>query len=339
MFLILFFCLSWCHFDNETKMNLDGPQYLNKFLSQPYFGQVWGWSPTLGKSEDLESSGTPECLELDSKAQNTSHWGVLDVIGKVLKRTCRKWPRISHLDICSPSYGQKKGRESNWQFDSRPLKVGNWPPNRECNTSLERSRRRLQVWFRPRHDQTSQSGSYELPKSRDSTRDSFGTISGLQPGSPRSPGKKWHSGVGAAESYRVYYREYGGGILPRSGPWCVSWSKVPVACPNTQGCPGMWINHMGGLFWCRFKLDLLVPLPSLIPGLPTRPSTPFLSWKPGACLQISTFRNLTLWNPQVGFTPWLGSASVFLILQNIFLVEWVQKPNTKTWSLKLVNPW
>jgi hypothetical protein len=30
-------------------------------------------------------------------------------------------------------------------------------------------------------------GSYELPKSQDSTRDSFGTISGLQPG---SPGKK-----------------------------------------------------------------------------------------------------------------------------------------------------
>jgi hypothetical protein len=31
------------------------------------------------------------------------------------------------LDICSPSYGQKKGRESNWQFDSQPLKVRNKP--------------------------------------------------------------------------------------------------------------------------------------------------------------------------------------------------------------------
>jgi hypothetical protein len=96
-------------------------------LSQPYFDQVWGWSPTLGKSEDLESSGTPECSELDSKAQNTSHWGVFGVIGKVLKRRYRKWPRIGHSNICSPSYGQKKGRESNWQFDSRPLKVGNRP--------------------------------------------------------------------------------------------------------------------------------------------------------------------------------------------------------------------
>jgi hypothetical protein len=129
-------------------------------MSQPYFGKVWGWSPTLRKSEDLESSGTPECLELDNKAQNTSHWGVLGVIGKVLKLRYRKWPRIGHLDIYRPSYGQKKVRESNWQFDSRPLKVENRPrpPNWECDTELERSRQGLQVWFRPRCDQILQSG-------------------------------------------------------------------------------------------------------------------------------------------------------------------------------------
>jgi hypothetical protein len=86
---------------------------------------VWGWSPTLGKVGDLESSGTPECLEFDSKRWNNSHWGVLGVIRKVLKRRYRKWPRVGNSDIFSPSYGQKKGRESNWQFDSRPLKFGN----------------------------------------------------------------------------------------------------------------------------------------------------------------------------------------------------------------------
>jgi len=76
------------------------------------------------KVEDLESSRTPECLEFDNRGQNTSHWGVLGVIEKVLKFRCPKCPRIGHLDICSPSYGKKKGRESNWQFDSlgnRPL--------------------------------------------------------------------------------------------------------------------------------------------------------------------------------------------------------------------------
>jgi hypothetical protein len=97
------------------------------YMSQPHFGQVWGWSLTLGKVGGWESSRTPECSELDSKGKNTSHWGVLGVIEKVLKRRYWKCPRIGNSDICSPSYGQKKGRESNWQFDSRPLKVGNRP--------------------------------------------------------------------------------------------------------------------------------------------------------------------------------------------------------------------
>ncbi len=86
-----------------------------------------GVKPNTSKVGDLESSRTPKGLEFDSKDQNTSHWGVLGVIEKVLKRRYRKWPHISHLDIYSPSYGQKKGRESIWQFDSRPLKVGNRP--------------------------------------------------------------------------------------------------------------------------------------------------------------------------------------------------------------------
>jgi hypothetical protein len=34
---------------------------------------------------------------------------------------------MSHLDIYSPSYGQKKGRGSNWQFYTPPQKVRNRP--------------------------------------------------------------------------------------------------------------------------------------------------------------------------------------------------------------------
>jgi hypothetical protein len=83
--------------------------------------------PNTWKSWELESSGTPECSELDNKGKNTSHWGVLSVVGKVLKCRYRRCPCIGNSDICSPSYGQKKGWESNWQFDSQPLKVGNRP--------------------------------------------------------------------------------------------------------------------------------------------------------------------------------------------------------------------
>ncbi len=103
---------------------------IKTYLTHPVATPLWpsvGVKPNTSKVGDLESYGTPECLEFDIKAQNTSHWGFLGVIGKVLKRRYRKWPRIGHLHICSPSYGQKKGRESNWQFDSWPLKVGNRP--------------------------------------------------------------------------------------------------------------------------------------------------------------------------------------------------------------------
>jgi len=93
--------------------------YINvMFCHNPTLAKCGGEAQTLGKVGGLESSGTPECLELDSKAQNTSHWGVLSIIGKVLKYRYRKWLRIGNSDICSPSYGQKKGRKSNWQFDS-----------------------------------------------------------------------------------------------------------------------------------------------------------------------------------------------------------------------------
>jgi hypothetical protein len=94
------------------------------FCRNPTLGEVGGWN-SHSQSWGFGVLGTSECLGFDSKAQNTSHWGVLGVIGKVLKRRCRKCPRIGHLDIGSPSYGQKKSRE--WQFDSWPLKVKNQP--------------------------------------------------------------------------------------------------------------------------------------------------------------------------------------------------------------------
>ncbi len=103
-------------------------------VATPLWGKCEDESHT-PKSGNLESSGTSENSELDCKGQNTSHWAVLYTVGKVLKCRCRKWPFMSHLDICNTSYGRKKGRESNWQFDSRPLKVGNRPDFGMCRWS------------------------------------------------------------------------------------------------------------------------------------------------------------------------------------------------------------
>ncbi len=42
---------------------------------------------------------------------------------------------MGHSDICSTCYVQKKGWKSNWQFDSRPLKVENQPDFVVCRES------------------------------------------------------------------------------------------------------------------------------------------------------------------------------------------------------------
>jgi len=162
---------------------------------------VWGWSPTLGKSEDLESSGTPECLGFDSEAQNTSHWCVLGVVEKVLKRRYRKWPRIDHLDICRPSYGQKQGRESNWQFDSWPLKVRNRPL---LDLRIESAIGRWKDL-----DEGYKFGLDLVAIRPDSQELWAPKVPGLQLGSPE---KKSHLDVVSAGRHREYYMGEGGGF-------------------------------------------------------------------------------------------------------------------------------
>jgi hypothetical protein len=161
------------------------------------------------KSGNLESFGTPKNSEPELKGQNTSNWGVLGVIGKVLKCRCLNWPRIGHLDIFSPSYGQKKGRESNWQFDSRPLKVGNRPLADICSGSATWRWKDLEERYNfgsnlvPIQAQGEKLWTPKVPGVQ------TGTISGLQLG---SPGKKSHLDVASARSCREYYKGEGGGF-------------------------------------------------------------------------------------------------------------------------------
>jgi hypothetical protein len=106
-------------------------------VATPLWGKCEVITNTL-ENGSLESSETLKNSKDDFRGQNTSHWGVLYTVGKGLKCTCPKWTRMSHLDICSPSYAQKKGWESNWQFDSRPLKVGNRPtPNVRWGSAIQ----------------------------------------------------------------------------------------------------------------------------------------------------------------------------------------------------------
>jgi len=161
------------------------------------------------KSENLESSGTPATSELDCRGQKTLPWGVLYTVGKALKRRCRKWARMSHSDICNTSYGRKKGRESNWQFDSWPQKVGNRPAPGVCR------------WNATQHWKTFENSykfALDLILIRGLSRELWApkvpgvqtmTISGLLLGSPKN---KSHLDAGAVEQRREYYMGEGGGF-------------------------------------------------------------------------------------------------------------------------------
>jgi len=143
---------------------------------------------------------------------------------KALKCRCRKWPRMSHSDIYNTSYGRKKGQESNWQFDSRPLKVGNQPNPGVCRWSATHHWKALEENYKFALDLIPIRGlSWELwaPKV---PRVQSETISGLLLG---SPGIKSHVDAGATERRREYYMGEGGGF-PRV--WAMV-SQVSPCCP------------------------------------------------------------------------------------------------------------
>jgi len=76
---------------------------------------------------ELESWWILEYLESDRKGQKPNGLGRFFTIENILEHRCLKWACMTHLDIRNTSYGEKKGRELNWQFDFRPLKVKNRP--------------------------------------------------------------------------------------------------------------------------------------------------------------------------------------------------------------------
>jgi hypothetical protein len=245
---------------------------MGPWLPQPHFGLCEDETHT-PKSGNLESSGTLKNSELDCRGQNISHWGVLYTLGKVLKCRCPKWPCMNHLHIYSPSYGQKKGRESNWQFDSRPLKVGNRPESDVNRWGATWCWKVIKESYKIALDLIpirSLSKKLWMPKvSGVQTR----IISGLH---CRSPRKKWHSDVASEESYREYYMGEGGGfsqvraMVSQENPNC-SWLVPTSVYKGVLECEltNLWLVLDVGP--CN---KIIVLLPSLISELLARPSHP-----------------------------------------------------------------
>jgi len=103
---------------------------------------------------------------------------------------------MSHLDIFSTSYGKKKGHESNWQFDSQPLKVGNRPNLVVCRWSVTHCWKALKESYKfaldliPIRGLSKELWMHKVPRVQ------AGTVLGLLLG---NLGTKSHSDVGAVE--------------------------------------------------------------------------------------------------------------------------------------------
>jgi len=158
-----------------------------------------------------------------------------------LKCRCRKWPRMGHLDICSTSYGKKKGQKSNCQFDSQPLKVENRPDLNACRSSATHSWKALKENYKfalnliPIRSMSKKLWSLKILEVQ--TR----TISGLLLGSRRT---KSHSDVGAVERHKIYYMGEGGGFPRIQAVVSQVSPELPVACLSTKGAPKCELTNL-----------------------------------------------------------------------------------------------
>jgi hypothetical protein len=251
------------------------------------------WTLTLPRQLplwEMESRWTPKTLESDCRGQTLMDYGVLYINGKLLKRRCLKWARIAHLDIWNTSYGQKKGRESNYQFDSRPLKVGNRPLSDVRFGSSTRRWKALNKSYNFASDHIAIGGLLAKLWGSKVPGVPFDAISGLPLG---SPGKNSHLDVASVESCRVYYKGEGGGfpqiraVVSLVCPcclWLVLAPRVLQFCTNHfvwVVCRPVWVIKACQLF--------LVPSRSSNP-----PLYPSKGCELGSVLRLLLFRSFLL---------------------------------------------
>jgi hypothetical protein len=170
------------------------------------------WTSTLPSELqfwELESQWALESSKGNWKGQNSLDWKLLYINGNFVGCRCLKWACMTHLGTWNTSYGQKKGRESNGQFDSWPLKVRNRPNSLAFRWCATYHWKVLDEDYNFALHIISIKGlqqSYGSPKSWESQfwecRDSNLGV----------PGQKWHSDVGLVARHKVYYKGEGGGF-------------------------------------------------------------------------------------------------------------------------------
>jgi hypothetical protein len=197
------------------------------------------WTSTLPNELslwELESQWILEFLKSNCRGQNSLDWKVPYIIGKLLEHRCLKWAYMTHLDNWNINYGQKKGRESNCQFDSRPLKVGNRLDFLACRWCAKYYWKALDEGYNFAWDIISIRGLHTKLWASKVIKVLILGISGLPLGSPRT---KWHLGFGPVAKHRVYYKGEGGGSPKIQAVMSLVNSCLPMIHSCTKSAPTM----------------------------------------------------------------------------------------------------
>jgi len=128
-------------------------------------------------------------------------------------------------------YGQKKGRESNWQFDSRPLKFGNQPDFLACRWCAIFHCKALNEGYNFALDFISIRGLHTKLWGFKVAEVPILAILGLPFGSPKT---KCHLDVGLVERHKIYYKGEGGGFPQIWAVVSLCESELLVACPSIK---------------------------------------------------------------------------------------------------------
>ncbi len=212
---------------------------------------------------------------------------------------------------------------------SREL-TSSWCLQKECNIALESSWGELRLWFRLPSNRMLQSGDMSSQSLETPTRDNFGTP-------PWESREKEPFGCSlGGELQKILYG--GRWWLPSSpGRGESSVSKCPWLVPTPKGVPKCELTLLWLVLDANSSEIILVPLPSLIPGLLAHPSTPFLYpllvLEVRSGLQVPTFRNSTYLNPQVGLTRDLERVKKsLLLLTNLLSFGYKRFHDTRLWQ-------
>jgi hypothetical protein len=268
----------------------------------PGVQRVWGNEPSNSQVNSHVGSWspkwTPESSECDYRGQNPFPWRIFYIIGKILKHRCLKWACIANLDIWNTSYGQKKSQKSNWQFDSRPLKVRNRPDFLAFRQRPTYHWKAIDEGYNFGSNFIVIRGLHAKLCAPKVTEVLAVGISGLPLGSPKT---KSHLDVALMERHKVYYKGEGGGfpqvrvvisLVYPSCPWLVLAPKLFQLCTNhfvLVLCRSVWVIEA-----CHFFL-----VPSRSSSTPLYPS---IVTSQGACPDSLLFHYFQfgthIWVPQ-----------------------------------------